>query len=338
MLGFLRETDAVDGPDPFPVAVLESLRRLVPCDLTNFCELDQVERRIVSDAGSDGGVYVHDPGRDLSLVWWAIDQLPVCIHRHQTGTGNALRNSDFMTSRELRASELWEFRFKPFGKLDELSAGISRSRRHTKTFLFHADREFEERDRLVLDLLRPHLAALYSRAAERRRAAASLAAFEAGAGETRGAIVIDSNGRVELMTATARRLAAAYFDAPPVHSLTEPLASWLQHRATYLDGDGPLPAPAQSLVVARNGRRLVVSAPSARVLLLEEESTGVPGLTRREREVLDALAGGDSNAEIAVRLSVSPGTVRKHLENIYEKLGVHTRTAAVARAVAERQV
>ena len=55
-------------------------------------------------------------------------------------------------------------------------------------------------------------------------------------------------------------------------------------------------------------------------------------LSAREREVLALVRDGLRNAEIAEALWVSPATVRKHLENIYEKLGVHTRTAAVARA------
>jgi DNA-binding CsgD family transcriptional regulator len=55
-------------------------------------------------------------------------------------------------------------------------------------------------------------------------------------------------------------------------------------------------------------------------------------LTVREREVLNLLADGLTNGEIAQRLWVSPGTVRRHLENIYEKLDVHTRTAAVRAA------
>jgi len=53
-------------------------------------------------------------------------------------------------------------------------------------------------------------------------------------------------------------------------------------------------------------------------------------LTPREREIMDLVAEGRTNAEIAERLWVSPATVRKHLENVYAKLGVHTRTAAAA--------
>jgi DNA-binding CsgD family transcriptional regulator len=50
----------------------------------------------------------------------------------------------------------------------------------------------------------------------------------------------------------------------------------------------------------------------------------------REREILELIAEGRTNAQIAERLWVSPGTVRKHLDNVYAKLGVHTRTAAAA--------
>jgi DNA-binding CsgD family transcriptional regulator len=53
-------------------------------------------------------------------------------------------------------------------------------------------------------------------------------------------------------------------------------------------------------------------------------------LTPREHEILELVAEGKTNAEIARVLWISPGTVRKHLENVFDKLGVHTRTAAVA--------
>jgi DNA-binding CsgD family transcriptional regulator len=53
------------------------------------------------------------------------------------------------------------------------------------------------------------------------------------------------------------------------------------------------------------------------------------GLTYRESEILDWVREGLTNKEIGTRLAISPETVRKHLENAYAKLGVHTRTAAV---------
>ena len=53
-------------------------------------------------------------------------------------------------------------------------------------------------------------------------------------------------------------------------------------------------------------------------------------LTPREREVIAHVADGRTNGEIGHLLGISRETVRKHLENAYEKLGVHTRTAAVA--------
>jgi DNA-binding CsgD family transcriptional regulator len=55
-------------------------------------------------------------------------------------------------------------------------------------------------------------------------------------------------------------------------------------------------------------------------------------LTAREREVLEWVAAGKTNRDIAAILGARPRTIEKHLERIYEKLGVETRTAAAARA------
>ena len=54
------------------------------------------------------------------------------------------------------------------------------------------------------------------------------------------------------------------------------------------------------------------------------------GITQREHEILELVGEGLTNAQVAERLWISPGTVRKHLENAFAKLGVSTRTAAVA--------
>ncbi len=55
-------------------------------------------------------------------------------------------------------------------------------------------------------------------------------------------------------------------------------------------------------------------------------------LTERERDVLELVAQGLTNREVAARLFISSGTVRTHLEHVYEKLGVRTRAGAVAAA------
>ncbi len=61
-------------------------------------------------------------------------------------------------------------------------------------------------------------------------------------------------------------------------------------------------------------------------------------LSKREVEVLQLVAEGFSNREIAARLVVTVGTVKKHLEHVYSKLDAHGRTHAVARARALRLV
>lgn len=58
-------------------------------------------------------------------------------------------------------------------------------------------------------------------------------------------------------------------------------------------------------------------------------AAGIEELRPSERKILELLAMGLANKEIADRLGLSPGTVRWHLENIYSKLHVHSRTEAV---------
>jgi DNA-binding CsgD family transcriptional regulator len=56
-------------------------------------------------------------------------------------------------------------------------------------------------------------------------------------------------------------------------------------------------------------------------------------LTDREAEVLGLVAEGRTNGEIATALSISPGTVKKHLDHIYDKLDVRSRTEAVVKSL-----
>ncbi|NUQ90858.1 MAG: response regulator transcription factor, partial [Glycomyces artemisiae] len=61
--------------------------------------------------------------------------------------------------------------------------------------------------------------------------------------------------------------------------------------------------------------------------------SGRPALTARESEIVGLLAEGLGNRQIAQRLFVTEATVKTHLVHIFAKLGVDSRTAAVAAAV-----
>jgi len=66
----------------------------------------------------------------------------------------------------------------------------------------------------------------------------------------------------------------------------------------------------------------------AQLAILRSQS--VDCLTQREREVLALVAQGCTNGEVAGRLGISVGAINKHVEHIFAKLHVHTRTQAVA--------
>lgn len=61
-------------------------------------------------------------------------------------------------------------------------------------------------------------------------------------------------------------------------------------------------------------------------------------LTRRETEILEQLSAGLNYNQIAENLFISPGTVRKHIENIYQKLHVHNKVEAVQVAIKNRLI
>ena len=77
------------------------------------------------------------------------------------------------------------------------------------------------------------------------------------------------------------------------------------------------------------------------MLLLEEQtlsslnSLALLGLSQRETEVLALVIQGKDNNAVASKLSVYPSIIRKHLENIYNKWGVKSRTEAIAHALAK---
>ncbi len=141
-------------------------------------------------------------------------------------------------------------------------------------------------------------------------------------------------------TALARRLIEHYFgagdQAPPA------LLAWTQAaQAARLAG-----TEQPALLLAQQGRRLLASfhdqtGDEEWLVVLREENDeasiqtlmGAFRLTQREAEVLHWLSLGKTNRDIADILGMSPRTVNKHLEHVFDKLAVETRTAAASLAL-----
>ncbi|MHA2790046.1 LuxR C-terminal-related transcriptional regulator [Corynebacterium sp. S7] len=98
----------------------------------------------------------------------------------------------------------------------------------------------------------------------------------------------------------------------------------------YLLKDAP---PAQLLAAVRSAAKGdQAMSPIVRDRLEMRDKTPRSSLTPRELEVLQLVAGGASNREIGQELMLSEATVKSHLVHIYDKLGVRSRTSAVAAA------
>ncbi len=318
LLRFIADAESIGGDHPFTPELLVELGRLVPADWVIYCELDRVRQRVrlrVDRTGDeDDAVEI-----DHEVAWRAmLEEHPLCS-RYQEGP-DTIKLSDFLTHRELHRTWVYDNWFEPLGVEHELEVAIPSPWWHTKQFLFDraSGRDFTERDRLILDLLQPHLAQLWRAARTRRLLNAALAELDrVDEHSGRGVILLGPGEEVEFASAPARRLLREFFPGVTADRLPAALEEWLGPGAT-------------SPLISRSGARQLSVDRADDALLLEERREEV-GLTAREREVLAWVARGKTNAQIARLLWLAPGTVGKHLEHVYAKLGVSTRTAAVTR-------
>ena len=196
--------------------------------------------------------------------------------------------------------------------------------------LGRSERQFSERDRDVLDLVRPVLEAALRDAQAREQLVRALATNPPPG---TALVLLDRYGEIEHSSLDAERWLAEHFGGA-VHPgwLPEAVAAWLA-----------LP-PRPPLVSVRDRRRLTVHLlpGDPHALLLEEEVTSFRtdtldrlGLTARESEVLRAATVMEDEADIAWELFLSLHAVRERLARLEAKLGVHTAADAVARALRE---
>jgi DNA-binding CsgD family transcriptional regulator len=248
VLGFMRQLYAVDRVDDFPRRAILGIGRLIPCDILTYNEIDtrrQRARMVEEPAG-----VIDD--QEVATFEHHAHQHPLITHYAQTRDSRPRKISDFLSLSEFRRLGLYQ---EFFGKLPisyQMAVTIPSSRELVIGIAVNRSaHDFSERDRAVLDLMRPHLVQAYRNAAER---------------------------------ATLRERAET----------------------------------AEQAMSSAPGRQLSC-------------------LTKRERDVLVLVAEGKTNPQIAEHLRLSSRTVQKHLEHVYEKLEVRSRTAAAMRLAAPNQ-
>ena len=105
----------------------------------------------------------------------------------------------------------------------------------------------------------------------------------------------------------------------------------------YVLKDSQASAIVSSILAVVAGERVMASAVANRVLEMLTGATTpkefYDGLTAREVEILKMVATGMANKQIAYKLKISEKTVRNHVSNMYEKLGIYDRAQAVLYAV-----
>jgi DNA-binding CsgD family transcriptional regulator len=258
-----------------------------------------------------------------------LDEHPLVQYYARTGELRALKMSDFLTRTQFLRTKLYDELFGPAETDYLLSAALPMPPGLVVGFSLHRKkRDFSERDRALLDLLQPHLvhgyerSLLHSAVGDRVRAARG----------DQQLVVLGRDGNVLWASPGVDDVLDRHFGGSSDGRLPQTVQAWIAAGCA-----GPL-------VASIDGHRLRIEAVGARpaALLVSERATAPPvealarlGLSKREAQVLSLVAEGRANAEIARRFSVSPGTVKRHLENVYAKLGVHSRTAAAAVAWAD---
>jgi DNA-binding CsgD family transcriptional regulator len=330
----------------FVVAALEQLTGVVASDLTtlSICDLERGIRRVISRSGealSDSDRAAFDRHfREHPLVRF---------HGAHPG-GPTQRISDCMGSNDFRHSALHADYYRRIGINYVMALPLRIDRSNVISVVFNRrDADFKDTERGVLDVLRLPLAAIYRNLAACEDAGLGLQCVRDLAVENGWQLIrISITGRILEASVQALSLLERFFAGADSRDSRLPplLAEWFaQTRSWGLER--PAISRGQQFTMSRLGAKLIVhfvpdpQDASAGFLLMKSERLRVRAetlahlaLTQREREVVALVAAGKTNAEIAAVLSISARTVQKHLEHIFPKLGVETRTAAALRALA----
>ncbi|OEJ34381.1 response regulator [Streptomyces subrutilus] len=173
-------------------------------------------------------------------------------------------------------------------------------------------------------------------------AATAERAVELAAAEVVDVVLMDLQFGPGMHGSAATALITARQDAPRVLVLTtydtdaDILAAVEAGASGYLLKDAPPEELAAAVRTAAAGQSAL--APAVALRLMDRMRTPAQALTKRELEVLQLVADGLSNQQISKRLFLSQATVKSHLVHVYAKLGVDSRTSAVAAAATRRLI
>ncbi|MFC7337916.1 response regulator transcription factor [Haloferula chungangensis] len=227
--------------------------------------------------------------------------------------------SDVLTSRQWKSREMCRLA-RPYLKMEDSLGSDMRLEPHTtfSTCVIRDRRNFRDGERIDLHLVKPHFLNVMKLHAD------------LAAGSERFHILSHDS-----LPRSSRALQGLFRDLPDLcSSFHAQLAEWVRHQQ--------IANPLEPCSIALQNHHSSCSAifiPAGRktggavaILPRRSEPAAPPlhsMLTRRENEIGQWLSAGKTNAEIAMILNISPGTVKRHLENIYDKLGVPNRVSAV---------
>jgi DNA-binding CsgD family transcriptional regulator len=338
---------ADEDASAFVHRLLDRLARLVGSDLTtlSICDLSEGTRRVVGR-----------PGESLSAADRAafdryFREHPLVRFHAAHSDGPAQRISDCMTQRAFRHSAVFADYYRRLGIRHVLALPLRIDPASVISVVFNrGTSDFGDGERALLEALRRPLAALYFNILAREQASAGMASLQdLAAGGGWHLVRLGRDGRPLEMSEPAHRLMRRFFPAwwtGRCSALPDRVADWLRRNRNWgldrLASETNIP-----LTVSRSGAKLSLrfvcdplsSGGGFLLMKCERDEIGpdhlaVLPLTLREREVLSFVIAGKTNAEIAILLAISSRTVQKHLEHVFQKLGVETRTAAAMCALA----
>lgn len=346
---------ALQRLDTFAVEALKIVDRLVPSEISMFH---------LNHCRSSGINIEYTFLQDFTLstdieqtMYQNFGNHPIVENMPQTLIG-AHKVSDFVSQQELYSYEgLYQQCFRLLGVEDQMVFflpdvnpdcwhKLSQTDTTIVGFAQNRDRRnFTERDRLMLDLLLPHLDRAYTNAQQYHQLQQELIQVEQSLNYL-GAIVLDSELQIKSIAPQAIIWLETYFTTSTrsPQQLPDRLQSWLRYQVDCLNQNSDLHHVCLPLKIQHAGReltiRLTIEPQGLKYLLLLTEQTlsslsslALLGLSQRETEVLKLVIQGKDNKAIAAQLSVNISTIRKHLENIYAKFHVKSRTEAIAYAL-----